>query len=155
MTVLCCASGLNLDRNSREWEMRYSLKNASSASTEAGEITTCNATSCIQQNFPLEGNWLAERSHSWGVRDKWNQEKRHEQCSSGADRWRNISRCFLDGRNQIWHRVSHILKALQSKFRYCYFILGSFASSHQSVGLYSPAKKHDSHLAIFIFIVIQ
>lgn len=108
-----------------------------------------------QRYLPLGRRWLVERSCSWGGRDRWNREERRAQRSPGAVRRRDVTRCFLDSRNQTQHGVSHNSKALQRKFRRYYFILGSFTSSHQSVGPYAPARKHASHLAVFIFIVIQ
>lgn len=145
--VLRCAAGLSLDRNSRRWERRCSLKWASSAAAEPGETSTCNATSrtSTQRCLALEERRLVEPggTDETGRRDV-----------SGVTQ-RDVTRCFLDSRNQTQHGVSRISKALQRKFRRYYFILGSFTSSHQSVGPYAPARKHASHLAVFIFIVIQ
>jgi len=108
------------------------------------------------QWYPLlEGKWLVERACALAGEDRWNQKERCGQCSSGAVRPRDVTKCFLASRSQIQHGASHTSKALQRKFRHYYFILGSFTSSHQSVGSCATASKHASHLAVFIFIVIQ
>lgn len=106
----------------------------------------------LKQIVPPAGE---EHAHAWIGKDSWHQEERSGWCSSGGVRKRNVTKCFPASRSQIQHGTSHISKALQRKVKCHYFSLGSVTSSHQSVGSCATASKHASHLADFIFIVIQ
>lgn len=69
------AADFNLDRNSRGWDIRCSLKYVSFISSTCigpGEILAHNATSCTQHWwYPLlEGKWLVERSHPLAGEDR-------------------------------------------------------------------------------------
>lgn len=96
----------------------------------------------------LEEKWLSEGSHSRGrerEEERWDESSQTEGCHKVLPKQQKSNQ----------REISLISKALQRKVSHYYFILGSFTSSHQSVGPCAPARKRASHLAVFIFIVIQ